>query len=555
MTDFRRKGPMLDAGRAARRAIALHPSLASVISSPLFSLYRSSGETCMRAHLAITTLALLPVLALAGCGQAPGGSVSYEAVNDAAPGENGERYDGHPVSPVHQVAAEPVSTFAVDVDTGAYANVRHMLLGGRTVPAEAVRTEEMINYFRYDYPLPDDPSVPFSVTTDIATTPWNPGTRLLRIGLRGYDVARSQRPPANLVFMVDVSGSMQDADKLPLVKQALSTLADALRPDDSISIVTYAGFVETLVEGSHDPAEIKAALDGLAASGSTAGGPALERAYDTARAHFIPGGINRIVMATDGDFNVGLSDRESLEEMVRRNREDGVTLTTLGFGQGNYNDAMMEAVADLGNGNHAYIDSAMEARKVLDEELSSTLFTIARDVKVQVEFNPALVSQYRLIGYENRGLAEQDFADDRVDAGEIGAGHQVTALYEIVPAGEAGWLAPRRYAANRAPVVPAGDGEIATVRLRYKLPEETRSRLIEKPVASALLAEASMPRRDMAFAVAVAAFGQKLRGDRRLGDFGYADIARLAGSQNDYWRQEFVQLARLAGHDADPWLR
>ncbi|PNP97696.1 VWA domain-containing protein [Sphingobium sp. SA916] len=510
----------------------------------------------MRAHLAITTLALLPVLVLSGCGQAPGGSVSYEAVNDAAPGENRERYGGHPVSPVHQVAAEPVSTFAVDVDTGAYANVRRMLLGGRTVPAEAVRTEEMINYFRYDYPLPDDPSVPFSVTTDLATTPWNPGTRLLRIGLRGYDVARSQRPPANLVFMVDVSGSMQDADKLPLVKQALSMLADALRPDDSISIVTYAGFVETLVEGSHDPAEIKAALDGLAASGSTAGGPALERAYDTARAHFIPGGINRIVMATDGDFNVGLSDRESLEEMVRRNREDGVTLTTLGFGQGNYNDAMMEAVADLGNGNHAYIDSAMEARKVLDEELSSTLFTIARDVKVQVEFNPALVSQYRLIGYENRGLAEQDFADDRVDAGEIGAGHQVTALYEIVPAGEAGWLAPRRYAANRAPVVPAGDGgEIATVRLRYKLPEETRSRLIEKPVASALLAEASMPRRDMAFAVAVAAFGQKLRGDRRLGDFGYADIARLAGSQNDYWRQEFVQLARLAGHDADPWLR
>jgi len=241
---------------------------------------------------------------------------------------------------------------------------------------------------------------------------------------------------------------------------------------------------------------------------------------------------------------------------VKRNRDDGVTLTTLGFGQGNYNDAMMEAVADLGNGNHAYIDSAMEARKVLDDELSSTLFTIAKDVKVQVEFNPALVSQYRLIGYENRGLAEQDFADDRVDAGEIGAGHQVTALYEIVPAGEAGWVAPRRYAGNRAPFPPAADNsEFATVRLRYKLPEETHSRLIERPVAASLLADANRPRGDMAFAVAVAAFGQRLRGDTRLGDYSYADIARLAGGQNDYWRQEFVQLARSAGRDGDAWLR
>ncbi|WP_176593730.1 VWA domain-containing protein [Sphingobium sp. EM0848] len=464
--------------------------------------------------------------------------------------ENGERYDGHPVSPIHEVAAEPMSTFAVDVDTGAYANVRRMLRGGQTVPADAVRTEEMINYFRYDYPLPDDRSAPFSVTTDVSATPWNPGTRLLRIGLCGYDVARSQRPPANLVFMVDVSGSMQDADKLPLVKQALSTLADGLRPNDSVSIVTYAGYVETLVEGSHDPAEIKAALDSLAASGSTAGGPALERAYDIARAHFISGGINRIIMATDGDFNVGLSDQKSLEAMVKQNCKDGISLTTLGFGQGNYNDAMMEAVADLGNGNHAYIDSAMEARKVLDEELSSTLFTIARDVKVQVEFNPALISQYRLIGYENRGLAEEDFADDHVDAGEIGAGHQVTALYEIVPTGEAGWVAPRKYAANRAAVVSKEErNEIATVRLRYKLPEGSSSRLIEQPIPAAYLANAVKPLGDMAFAAAVAAFGQKLRGDTRLGDFSYADITRLAGAQSDYWRQEFVQLVRLASND------
>lgn len=506
----------------------------------------------MRSRLAIT-LALCPSLIFAGCSQPPSGQAYSEAANGAAARNDGERYDGRPVSPIHQVAAEPVSTFAVDVDTGAYANVRRMLLGGQVVRADAVRTEEMINYFRYDYPLPDDRSIPFSVTTDVSTTPWNPGTRLLRIGLRGYDVARAERPPANLVFMVDVSGSMQDADKLPLVKQALSILADNLRPEDSVSIVTYAGFVETLVEGSHQPAEIKAALSGLDASGSTAGGAALELAYATARTHYIPGGINRIIMATDGDFNVGLADQKSLEEMVRQNREDGISLTTLGFGQGNYNDAMMEAVADLGNGNHAYIDSAMEARKVLEEELSSTLFVIAKDVKVQVEFNSAMISQYRLIGYENRALAEADFTDDRVDAGEIGAGHQVTALYEIVPKGEEGWTAPRKYAVSPAPDAQAGNNsEIATVRLRYKLPGGSRSSLIERPIPATLLAGATRPEGDMAFAVAVAAFGQKLRGDTRLGDFRYADIPRLAGGQSNYWREEFLQLVHLAQRDEGP---
>ncbi len=499
----------------------------------------------MRSRLAIT-FALVPSLILAGCGQAPGGYTYGEAANGAIATADAERYDGNPVSTIHQVANEPVSTFAVDVDTGAYANVRRMLLGGQAVPANAVRTEEMINYFRYDYPLPDDRAAPFSITTNLSTTPWNPGTRLLRIGLRGYDVARSQRPPANLVFMVDVSGSMQDASKLPLVKQALSTLADGLHPDDSVSIITYAGWVETLVDGSRDPAEIKAALDSLDAGGGTAGGPALAMAYDLARAHRVSGGINRIIMATDGDFNVGLSDQAGLEEMVKHNREDGITLTTLGFGQGNYNDAMMEAVADLGNGNHAYIDSVMEARKVLDEELSSTLFTIAKDVKVQVEFNPALVSQYRLIGYENRALAEEDFADDRVDAGEIGAGHQVTALYEIVPAGETSWAAPRKYAAHQSLVAPREASEMATVRLRYKLPEGDASRLIERPIPATLIASAAPPQGDMAFAVAVAAFGQKLRGDTRLGDFDYDDIESLAGAQSNYWRQEFIQLASLA---------
>jgi len=497
------------------------------------------------------SLSLISSLALSACSRQPG---AEEAAwqGDPAPDQfvtNGERYDGKEVGSIHRVTAEPVSAFAVDVDTAAYANVRRMLRAGQSVPPAAVRTEEMVNYFRYDYPLPATRDAPFSVTTDVSTTPWNPETRLLRIGLRGYDVASSQRPPANLVFMVDVSGSMQDPDKLPLVKQALSILADSLRSDDSVSIITYAGWVDTLVEGSHDPAEIKAALSGLDAEGSTAGGPALALAYELARAHRVPGGINRIVMATDGDFNVGLSDQKGLEDMVRQNREDGISLTTLGFGQGNTNDAMMEAVADLGNGNYAYIDSAMEARKVLDEELSSTLFTIAKDVKVQVEFNPAEIDQYRLIGYENRALREEDFSEDHVDAGEIGAGHQVTAIYEVVPTGHRGWIAPRKYAAaTQAPIRTAG--ELATVRVRYKLPNGSSSRLIETPVAARALEQAKDPQGDMAFAVAVAAFGQKLRGDTRLGDYDYTAVADLAGPQADYLRQEFVELVRLAGKSA-----
>lgn len=496
---------------------------------------------------AIMSIPLISGLMLSACGgeRSPGDG-GYENVTAGNGGT--ERYDGKTVSPIHRVVSEPVSTFAVDVDTGSYTNVRRMLMGGQPVPEEAVRTEEMINYFRYDYPLATDRTAPFSVTTDVTTTPWDRRTRLLRIGLRGYDVARSERPAANLVFMVDVSGSMDAPDKLPLVKQALSILANGLRAEDSISIITYSGPVATLVDGSHDAAAVKAALSGLEAGGGTAGGPALSMAYDLARAHRIPGGINRIVMATDGDFNLGLSDQAGLEAMVRQNREDGITLTTLGFGQGNYNDAMMEAVADLGNGNHAYIDNLMEARKVLDEELSSTLFTIAKDVKVQVEFNPAVVGEYRLIGYENRALREEDFVDDKVDAGEIGAGHQVTAIYEIVPAGQLGWLPARKYAANTATASAAAANpvEAATVRLRYKLPEETESRLLEAPVAAGRLGAATAPVGDAAFAIAVAAFGQKLRRDSRLADFGYADIARLAGHPANYWRQEFVAMTNLA---------
>lgn len=464
-----------------------------------------------------------------------------------------ERYEDNEIASIAAVADQPVSTFSVDVDTGAYANVRRFLMQGIMPPRDAVRTEEMINYFRYDYPKPEDRSQPFSVTVDMARTPWNEDTRLMRVGLRGYDLDYRERPPANLVFLVDVSGSMQAPDKLPLVQTALSMLADNLRPEDRVSIVVYAGAAGVVLEPTNDPDAVKAALARLAAGGSTAGGEGLALAYATARASFREDGINRILIATDGDFNVGVTNQEQLEEMIERNRESGITLTTLGFGEDNYNEALMESIADLGNGNYAYIDSAMEARKVLDEEMASTLFTIARDVKVQVEFNPAFVSEYRLIGYENRLLAEEDFDNDAVDAGDIGASHQVTAFYEIVPAGVEGWMPERRYEANRTEAGPAHDAdstELAFVQLRYKLPDGDESTLIEHPVAVSLLDGAGAPSGDFAFGAAVAAFGQSLRGDELLHGFTREDIERLAGPQDGYWREEFLELVKLAGTQA-----
>lgn len=457
-----------------------------------------------------------------------------------------ERYDGKEVSPVHIVRSEPVSTFSVDVDTGAYANARRFLSLGQLPPKDAVRSEELINYFRYDYPAPQSRDLPFTVTTDVAVTPWNPATRLMRIGLRGYDLPRTARPPANLVFLVDVSGSMSSEDKLPLVKSALSQLAGELGSRDRVSIVVYAGASGLVLEPTNDPGKIRAALDRLSAGGSTAGAAGLQLAYQIARDNFIESGVNRILLATDGDFNVGVSDTKALIQMVERERDSGITLTTLGFGQGNYNEAMMEQIADHGNGNYAYIDSALEAKKVLGDQMSSTLFTIAKDVKIQVEFNPAQVSQYRLIGYENRALREEDFDNDRVDAGDIGAGHQVTAIYEFVPAGGRGWIGPRRYDETPPGSAAGRAGELAFVKLRYKLPDGQTSRLIERPVPGALIKASARPTGDFAFAAAVAAFGQTLRGDAMMNGFTNAQIVALAGRQQDFWRQEFLRLVGVA---------
>lgn len=475
---------------------------------------------------------------------APPARMVPPVVVPADPGR--ERYDGEEVSPVKLTSAEPVSTFSVDVDTGAYANARRFLRQGNMPPRDAVRTEEMINYFRYDYDRPTGREVPFSVTTDVAKTPWNADTHLMRIGLRGYDIARDERPPANLVFLMDVSGSMGSPDKLPLVKTALSGLASELTDQDRVSIVVYAGTAGLVLEPTNDTKAIRRALDELSAGGSTAGGAGIKLAYNIAEDNFIEGGVNRVILATDGDFNVGLSDRDALIEMIEDNRDRGITLTTLGFGSGNYNEAMMEQIANHGNGNYAYIDSALEAKKVLGDEMSSTLFTIAKDVKIQVEFNPAVVSQYRLVGYENRALREEDFDNDAVDAGDIGAGHQVTAIYEIVPTGTQGWIAPRRYEDAPQSEATSRIAEAAHVKLRYKLPDGDTSKLVDTVVMSDALTRAQAPRGDFAFAAAVAAFGQILRGDDLMMGFTHDDVGTLAGRQNNFWRQEFLELNAIA---------
>ncbi|MEE4200276.1 vWA domain-containing protein [Erythrobacter sp.] len=457
-----------------------------------------------------------------------------------------ERYAGEEVSPVKLAAREPVSTFSVDVDTGAYANARRFLRQGTVPPRDAVRTEEMINYFRYDYPRPGTREVPFTTSVDLATTPWNEDTYLMRIGLRGYDIAQGERPPANLVFLMDVSGSMNRPDKLPLVKTALAGLAGELGDEDRVSIVVYAGAAGLVLEPTSDTRAIRRALDQLQAGGSTAGGAGLELAYNIAEDNFIEGGVNRVILATDGDFNVGVSDRDALVEMIERYRKRDITLTTLGFGQGNYNEAMMEQIANHGNGNYAYIDSALEAKKVLGDEMSSTLFTIASDVKIQVEFNPAVIGQYRLVGYENRALREEDFDNDAVDAGDIGAGHQVTAIYEVAPADGAGWISARRYEDAVSDTARERAAEAAFVKLRYKLPGEDTSRLITQVVDADRLARASAPTGDFAFAAAVAAYGQILRGDELMMGFDHEDVGALAGRQSNFWRQEFLELNAIA---------
>ncbi|WP_459790028.1 vWA domain-containing protein [Alteriqipengyuania sp. 357] len=457
-----------------------------------------------------------------------------------------ERYDGKDVSEVAVTMEQPVSTFSVDVDTGSYSNARRMLTDGQMPPKGAVRTEEFVNYFRYDYPRPSSAdAAPFTVNMDVARTPWDADTRLMRIGLAGYDAPKEERPAANLVFLLDVSGSMGSPDKLPLVKTAMKTLVSRLTPQDRVSIVVYAGAAGLVLEPTSDPREILAALDSLSAGGSTAGGAGLELAYRVAEGSKVDG-INRVILATDGDFNVGMSDNDALLDYVENKRRNGIAMSVLGFGRGNINEALMEQIADKGNGNYGYIDSAIEARKVLGEQLGATLYTIAKDVKIQVEFNPAVISQYRLIGYENRILREQDFDNDAVDAGDIGSGHQVTAIYEVVGVGADGWIGERRYQDRIPQAARDRATEAAFVKLRYKQPDGDTSTLITQSLSADRLATAPMPTGDFAFATAVAAFAQKLRGDTLLSDYDYGAIRTLAGTQRDFYRQEFSKLVGVA---------
>jgi len=468
---------------------------------------------------------------------------------------NRENYQHFQNSHIISVTENPVSTFSIDVDTAAYANVRRFLNQGRLPPGDAVRAEELINYFDYQYPQPKNREQAFSVTTEIAPTPWNKNSYLLRIGLQGYKNQNQQRPPANLVFLVDVSGSMHSRDKLPLLKSGLKLLIKQLREEDRISIVSYAGSVAVVLKPTpgNQHAQINMALDSLTSGGATNGAGGIQLAYQMAQQAFIEQGINRIILATDGDFNVGISDFQQLKQMVSEKRSSGISLSTLGFGQGNYNDHLMEQLADSANGNYSYIDNLKEARKVLVEEMGSTLQTIASDVKIQIEFNPQQVAEYRLIGYENRALQREDFNNDKVDAGEIGENHNVTALYEItLTDSPVRQLEKNRYTVAKVESQKPGyKNELAFLRLRYKPVGSEQSRLLEYPVYKKdIIDTLDQASADFRFAAAVAAFAQQLRGAKYLQNFSWSDILQLAeqsrARDSSGYRAEFTQLVKLA---------
>lgn len=447
---------------------------------------------------------------------------------------------------IRLASEQPISTFSVDVDTGSYSNVRRMIEQGQLPPANAVRAEEFINYFDYGYQPPDSLKQPFSVSTELAPAPWNARRVLMQIGIKGYELPKSKTPPINLVFLIDTSGSMQSADKIDLLKAAFKQMLPELRRQDRVAIVAYAGsagMVLAPTPGDHRET-IAEALDQLQAGGSTNGAAGIELAYQLAEQSRAEGSINRVILATDGDFNVGTVSLDALKSMIAEKRKSGVALSTLGFGQGNYQDETAEQLADVGNGNHAYIDSLDEARKVLVEEIGGTLVTIAKDVKIQIEFNPALVAEYRLIGYENRILQREDFNNDRVDAGEIGAGHDVTALYELslVDSG-ASASDPLRYGESK-PLVDTRSGELAWLKLRYKQPDAEQSTLIERPIHTRQIAQQSSDR--LAFAAAVAAYADLLRGGTHVANFDYAQVQKLAqrGLSDDDrgYRAQFLTL-------------
>nr|WP_064246152.1 VWA domain-containing protein [Rhizobium leguminosarum]OAP96038.1 hypothetical protein A4U53_15680 [Rhizobium leguminosarum] len=471
---------------------------------------------------------------------------------------NRERFANAAANPIKSVATDPVSTFSADVDSASYAFVRRSLTGGAMPDPQSVRVEEMINYFPYDWPGPDNAEQPFKATVTVMPTPWNHDTELMHVAIKGYDIAPATTPHANLVFLIDVSGSMDEPDKLPLLKSAFRLLVNRLKPDDTVSIVTYAGNAGTVLTPTRvaEKSKILSAIDRLEPGGSTGGAEGIEAAYDLAKQGFVKDGVNRVMLATDGDFNVGPSSDEDLKRIIEERRKDGIFLTVLGFGRGNLNDSLMQTLAQNGNGSAAYIDTLAEAQKTLVEEAGSTLFPIASDVKFQVEFNPERIAEYRLIGYETRALKREDFNNDRVDAGDIGSSHSVTAIYEITPKGSPAVMNDdlRYGAADKAPAAAADSahhGELAFVKMRYKKPGEDKSALITTPVDdNNAVATLDVAPQDVRFSVAVAAFGQKLSHVAAVDTYSYQAIADLAaasrGADAFGYRSDFLGLVRLA---------
>ncbi|MFC6443984.1 VWA domain-containing protein [Shinella zoogloeoides] len=482
-------------------------------------------------------------------------SAVADAVAMPAPEEDRERFASADPNPVKSVATDPVSTFSADVDTASYSYVRRSLLGGSLPDAEAVRVEELVNYFPYDWKGPETAEKPFNATVTVMPTPWNKDTELLHIGIKGFETVMTEQPPANLVFLIDVSGSMDEADKLPLLKSAFRLLVGKLKDTDTVSIVTYAGDAGVVLEPTQakERQTILDAIDNLQPGGSTAGAAGIETAYRLAEKAFRKDGVNRVMLATDGDFNVGPASDEDLKRIIEERRKSGIFLSVLGFGRGNYNDGMMQTLAQNGNGTAAYIDTLAEAQKTLVEEAGSSLFPIAKDVKFQIEFNPERIAEYRLIGYETRTLNREDFNNDKVDAGDIGSGHRVTAIYEVTPKGSPAVLNdPLRYGKGEAAETQASGGsELAFLKMRWKKPDGDTSDLVTMPVTDAnAVADVNAASGDVRFSVAVAAFGQKLKGVSALQDYAYGSILGLAeaakGNDPFGYRAEFLKLVQLA---------
>lgn len=543
-----------------RRIGEMRPPLSLIVVFLSFSLLAACTTHKMvqspGSHTSVTgsnLVAKAPIESGIGWGR----RTRYVSLRETRPASrskwNREKYDGPEENRFVSVSEEPRSTFSIDVDTAGYANVRRLIEERMDIPSDAVRVEEMVNYFDYDYPCPQG-DIPFAVVGEVSSCPWKPQHKLVRVALQGKEVKKEEMGPTNLVFLVDVSGSMDSKNKLPLLKKSLSLLVDEMDPNDRLAIVTYAGAAGLALPSTpcSKSERIFQALDELSAGGSTAGGEGIQLAYRTARANYVRGGINRVILATDGDFNVGVSSDNELVDLIEKEAKSGVYLSVLGFGGGNLNDSMLEKISGRGNGNYVYIDTIREAQKVLVEQRAGSLVTIAKDVKLQVEFNPAKVQAYRLIGYENRALENRDFTDDKKDAGEIGSGHQVTAFYEIVPPGlefEQTTLPKLRYQKVSPKPALTGSDELLTVNIRYKPPGSDRS----SQVAYALKDSGNKFRNaspDFRFASAVAAFGMELKDSEHIGSIGKNQILAWAGpgTKRDPhgYRREFVELVRKA---------